>query len=359
VGLWEKIRSFFRKEKKAAPRAVTMGIPAPQTLVAKVERLDDKDRDMLRVADEALRRGFPEEARQAYWKAIRLYVSQAQHLKAISVINSALKLKRDDHDAWIAKGESCLALDRRRDGALAFFEAANIFEARGDHANALDMLERCVDLDRDLEGLRIRYLRLGGTRDVWSAPPPPSLSPAPVASRSVSMSASLRSASIAQSSVRAPSIADRPRSIVRGAPEVPPPVSAPHLALEDEGGFAPLAQTSRDYSGPIDLNIMPDPPTSPPAEYVPPPQAVLPPSARPMVRFNIPQQSTVYEPGLPSAIVGTEHEAEASGDVSTAGLEEDIAAAEVEVGDVPVPDAQTQAMDISALSELIKKAKTG
>lgn len=331
MGWWAKFLGWFggSRAQAAAPARQdsiaarpVMNIPAPSTLVAKVERLDDKDRDMLRVADEALRRGFPEEARQAYWKAIRLYMSQSQHLKAISVINSAIKLKHDDHDAWIAKGESCLALDRRRDAALAFWEAANLFEMHGEQAGALDMLERCIDLDRDLEGLRIRYLRLGGTRDVWS-----------------------------EGQVQ------RPKSIVRGQPVMAPPVTAPHLAAAaeelspEEEPFAPMPEpvmhrSSGDYSGPIDLNISSDPSI---AVEVP---KALPPSARPMVRFNIPQQSTVYEPGLPSAIRGTEHEAEASGEIPSEGVVEDE-----ELADAPVPDAQTQAMDISSLSALIQKAK--
>lgn len=280
MGWWAKFLALFKRKPPPPPHVSPLpgygpprplSIPAPATLVAKVDRLDDEDRDMLRVAEEALRRGFPEEARVAYGKALRFYVGQQQYLKAISVVSALLRLRSDDVDVWIAKAECCVALDRRRDAARAFMEAANIKEGHGDLTAALDLLERCLDLDRDLEGLRFRYQKLGGTRDVWNA----------------------------------------------AAPEVDPAPELPADPPPDEG--------------PIEL----------PMDPTIPPESMVRPATRPPVRFAIPKDTTVYEPSLPSSIIGTEHEAEASGDMPSSGI----------------ADASTQAIDATALSELLKKIK--
>ncbi|MCK6552549.1 hypothetical protein L6R52_42365, partial [Myxococcota bacterium] len=179
MSVFSKLGAFFgrlfRRGDAAppdpGPRVLGQGmnIPAPATLVGRIERLDDEERELLRIAEEALRRGFPEQARVAYWKAAKFYTTNALPAKALAVLGQILKIAPRDVDAWVARGEANLALDRRRDAARAFADAAALFEEAGELERARALLLRAAELDPEHD-VRMRLARLGV--DTGSLPPP-------------------------------------------------------------------------------------------------------------------------------------------------------------------------------------------
>jgi tetratricopeptide (TPR) repeat protein len=311
--MFDRLRALFSRK----PVARRMSIPAPSTLVGRIERLEDEDRELLRIAEEALRRGFPQQAHVAYWKAARFYLGREQYVKAISVLGQILRLAPNDIEAWIARGDCCAAIDRRRDAARAYFEAGCFFEAHQDINNALALFERCIALDKDLEGLQLRYLRLGGSTDPWTHDLPPNAPDAP----------------------SEPALEEM---------EMPgTPIEAIPAAITDPAG--------RDSnSGEIELDLGP----------IEKPQAPRP-MTRPPVRFAIPNQATTADVGIPSALVGSEHEAIATGDlgaeIAAATRDDDVSAKTEAMGipaqSAPIADAKTEAVDANMLARLLKKSK--
>jgi tetratricopeptide (TPR) repeat protein len=160
--LWQRIARLFGGGKDEGQYRAPGGIPAPETLVAKVKNVQNKDRDILRVAGEAMRRGHPDQAVIAYWKAVQVYLRDGQLLKAISTLKMILQQSPEDLDAFHALADAYEALDRKRDAANTCLWIADIFARRGQHAEALAVLNRSMELDPFVKGARERIQALGG-----------------------------------------------------------------------------------------------------------------------------------------------------------------------------------------------------
>lgn len=341
-GGWKRLWSRFFGKKVVKPG---FNIPAPATLVGRIERLDDQERDLVRIAEEALRRGYPEQAAVAYRKVIKFYVEKGFHPKALSVLIALLRLQPNDEEAWLQRATSCEALSRRSDAARAFFQAGMLAEGRGDRVQALARYERCLELDFRTAGLQQRYVALGGTKDAWSRDLPPGAVPVDP----VQVEASAQASAIALVDTTDGFLGD---------------------SLLEPGGD----RTSIEESVDLDLGL--------PVERAP--IAKVQP-----IRFSIPNQSTAWDSGLPSSLIGSEHQEAAMDD------SDDVAALLTETGDLDqtdasdpdlsdpalsdpdledpaladdgnltvampaIPDARTEAYDASALAGLLAKARTG
>lgn len=282
-------------------------IPAPATLVGRIERLDDQDRDLVRVAEEALRRGYPEQAAVAYRKAIKVYVEKGFHPKALSVLIALLRLAPQDEEAWLQRATCCEALARRSDAARAFFQAGVLAEARGDRGAALSRYERAIELDFRTAGLQQRYVALGGTKDAWSRDLPAGAVPVP-AEQAAQDSAVL--------------LADTTDGFLGDS------------LLEPPGD-----RTSIEESVDLDMGL---PVESAPIAKVQP------------IRFSIPNQATAWDAGLPASLIGSEHQ-----EVAEVDPHQDEDDTEASDPDLVIPDARTEAYDVQALAGLLAKVKTG
>jgi hypothetical protein len=170
--LWQRIARLFGSGK-SEDRRVPGSIPAPETLVAKVANVKNKDRDILRVAGEAVRRGHPDQAVIAYWKAVQVYLKDGQLLKAVSALKMIIQHAPEDLEAFNALADAYEALDRRRDAANTCLWIADIHARRGERVDALAVLYRAMDLDPMVRGARERIQALGG--DLPAAARPPSV----------------------------------------------------------------------------------------------------------------------------------------------------------------------------------------
>lgn len=168
--LWQRIAGIFGGKKQQRPPG---GIPAPETLVARVAAVKDKDRDMLRLADEAIRRGHPDQAVLAYWKAVRMYTNDGQHLKAVSALKMILQHVPDSVEAHLALIEAYVALSRTRDAANACIALADAHVEVGRRDEALAVLARALHLDPLIRGARERISALGGVLPTAAPAPPP------------------------------------------------------------------------------------------------------------------------------------------------------------------------------------------
>lgn len=418
-GVLAKLGAFFGRLFRRSPAPLDpsglgggrvlgqgMNIPAPATLVGRIERLDDEERELLRIAEEALRRGFPEQARIAYWKAARFYTAHMLPAKALAVFGQILKIAPRDLDAWIARGEANLALDRRRDAARAFADAAALAEQAGDLERARTLLLRSAELDADPD-VHLRLGRLG----VDAGALPPTRAPSTMQPRSASsmMSRSTstmpsRSTSTMQPRGLVPTPADgrgsaTPASarlpalsaasgtpIVQGSPvrggTMPGGASSAHDAPRAVRAPPPAdsgAALELDL-GPPDVDEAPEPvelpePVESPAARVEVPSA--PSFSRPMPRFAIPSAATAYEPGFPAALFGTEHERardtdqegaddplEGGATIAMEAIRDDLFDGDASDGDALDGDvdagdteAPTRGYDISELSDLLAATK--
>ncbi len=117
-------------------------IAAPPTLVAKVEKLGDRDREMIRVAEEAIRRGFPDQAIIAYQKAHALYHQKGAYLKCVAVLNHLVKLQPQSGRAYQDLAEGLVLLERQKEAHLAFQQAVYLYQAAGDQKSAEGLMKQ-------------------------------------------------------------------------------------------------------------------------------------------------------------------------------------------------------------------------
>ncbi|MBK8013121.1 MAG: hypothetical protein IPK13_17410 [Deltaproteobacteria bacterium] len=172
------IGQFLRGRPGQTTRSPVAGrIQAPPTLVARIARVAGRDREMLRLADEAIRRGHPEQAVIACWKAARSFIKDGHMLKAVAVLNRILRYEVRDVDAWLELAMCYEALERRREAANACVRAAELLELRGDDADAMMMLEKGLDLDPARGDAEARLIPLRGRLGVSRVVPSPSRAP--------------------------------------------------------------------------------------------------------------------------------------------------------------------------------------
>lgn len=139
-------RLFGKKAEPdpVSPQAPAFNVPAPQTLVARISTVAESDeRKMIRLAEESLRRGFPEQAALAYRKAAKRFADEGKHLKRIAVLQQLAKVNRRDPSPYLELIEVYETIDRKRDADLARSTAAAIYRELGQEAEAV-RLERQV-----------------------------------------------------------------------------------------------------------------------------------------------------------------------------------------------------------------------
>lgn len=349
-GFWQRIAGIFGGKKQRRPPPG--GIPAPETLVARVAAVQNKDRDMLRLADEAIRRGHPDQAVIAYWKAVRVYTNDGQHLKAVSALKMILQHVPDSVEAHLALIEAYVALSRARDAANVCIALADAHVEVGRRDEALGVLTRALHLDPLVKGARERITALGGVMPtaapvpVIEPSPPPETSPAPEPRpRSGGLPpiqpAPIQPAPIPQLDDAGPLELDiegddaldfpddslvvpvvEPTAHAESAPE-PEPELEPDVEDEPDDGaatiFAMEAVTPPSDEG--DATLLGMEAVTPPAEdegaatilqmeAIPGnlDQQPTDETAAQRPRFSIPNQATTFEGGLPSALVGSEHD---------------------------------------------------
>src|SRR5438105_2603934 len=135
ASIWATIRSVFKKKPKSDFQPGI--IAAPLTLVARISMVDEsKEREAIKLAEEALRRGYPAQAIVAYWKAARFFMEREQYAKALSMLTAILKLEPGEMDAALERIRACEGLDRKRDAAFACVYVAELHEALGEWEQA-------------------------------------------------------------------------------------------------------------------------------------------------------------------------------------------------------------------------------
>jgi hypothetical protein len=122
-------------------------IPAPATLVARVESAADDDRDILRVAEESLRRGFPDQAEIAYERAAAHYVQSGHGRKAVAVLRALARLRPEDARVQEDLAAVLESLERRADAARALRAAAERRRVDGAEEQARELVRRARDLE--------------------------------------------------------------------------------------------------------------------------------------------------------------------------------------------------------------------
>jgi len=150
----------------AAPR---MAIPAPHTLVARVSQVEEaQEREMLRLAEESIRRGHPGQAAIVYQKAAERYRRDGIGPKELAVINMWVRVASHDPEPWTALGRYHEAAEHRRLALEAYTRAAALWRSVG------------RDEDADRLEVRMQELRAGPSvsQDVAAA----ARAPVPVAS---------------------------------------------------------------------------------------------------------------------------------------------------------------------------------
>ncbi len=108
----------------------------PARLPTSVRRGDDRERALVRQAEDALKAGKVSEAADAYEQAAKSYLNAGHQLKALAVLNLVVRLRPDDLGTLQAIADCHRQLDRRRDAALAFYRIAQIRQSRGEIAEA-------------------------------------------------------------------------------------------------------------------------------------------------------------------------------------------------------------------------------
>jgi tetratricopeptide (TPR) repeat protein len=261
--LWQRIAGLFGKKADEPPppppaaegRRPPLGnIPAPATLVARVAAVQGKDRDMLKLADEAIRRGHPDQAVIAYWKAARVYIQDSQFLKAVSALKQILKFVPDDPEANLALIEAYIELNRTRDAANACLLACDAHAAAGQGDRALAMAHRALHLDPMIKGARERIVALGGelpaaASNEASQPTVPAAAKAPPAAVAKAPTGSGKGLPA--------------RSPAAPAPPDPPPSPSPSVDLQELDAQPVELDIQGDLDFPDDSLVLPVPERTP------------------------------------------------------------------------------------------------
>lgn len=182
AGWWSRTwrRLFWRAPRKSQGPGLR-GIPAPATLVARVEASTDLDRGIIRLAEESLRRGYPDQAEIAYAKAASHYRAQGLFRKEVAVLEVLARLRPDDPDVFERLGAALEQMSRRADAAIALRAAAERRRRDGEEEIARALVVRARELQlREVDELapRDRPASTMPTGEVPPEPPPESLASA-------------------------------------------------------------------------------------------------------------------------------------------------------------------------------------
>lgn len=143
AGWWSRCwKRLFGRRARAG-----RGVPAPATLVARVESAPDHDRAIVKLAEESLRRGFPDQAEIAYEKAALHYVQAGHHRKAVAVLRALSRLRPDDPVIHEQLGGALEALERRADAARSYRAAAERHRFYASEERAQELVARARQLE--------------------------------------------------------------------------------------------------------------------------------------------------------------------------------------------------------------------
>jgi len=272
--------------------------PAPHTLVSRIDQ-SIVDADMIRLAQESIRRGFPDQAEAAYAKAARLYGEHGMHRKAVAVHKALAELRPNDAEPWEAAAEGYLALGLARDAANALRKASVRHQKNGFSDQAQAAL-------RKARGLEDEGPALG--RDGPEAQAPPSAEADPGSSPSES------------------SVDDDIESLVREGLKLDLSLSS-----EDLEALDPKTPTSFGPESSASVHVRPHP-SSPPVENE---LDTLPPT--PARHASLVDAQTQYDPRGSAALEEARRRLEARG----------------------VPADSTKSADQAEIKALLEKLKRG
>jgi tetratricopeptide (TPR) repeat protein len=367
--LWAAIKRIFTRS--GSGRIVRGIAAAPLTLVSRISAIDDKEREAIKLAEEALRRGYPDQAVVAYWKAADFFIGREHYNKALSMLAAILKIQPDDVRAALERISVCEKLDRKRDAALACVYVAELYESRGQWDEARAIRARSVELDPRLAPpsatgsagpkLRLQTSAQTSPAAVGAAEVAPSRAVDPAAARA--RASLLKNSPIEVPDISEPAPAPSPPAAAReedGAPieldlersaavdrsSIERKPRGAEIADEESEAFTVgmAAMTHRNLlDSTTDEGIAIDPrgdDDAAPTVALPAITSSPEPAER-KVRFGIPQASTTADVGVPSSVVGTEHEADARKDLSSR-----------------IPNDDTKALSPEQLRELLDKNRT-
>ncbi|MEM7675231.1 MAG: hypothetical protein AAF449_04410 [Myxococcota bacterium] len=138
------VGQFFRRMLGRPTETVN---PAPHTLVARVQALEaHQEQRMLRVAEEALRRGHPDQAVIAYQKAAARFRIMGQRLKEAVVLQHLIRLQPDSLEPLHQLIDVYDDLGRQQEGAHVRLRLAAELRRRGQGAEAEQLEQRAQAL---------------------------------------------------------------------------------------------------------------------------------------------------------------------------------------------------------------------
>lgn len=124
-----------------------MGIPAPETLVARVSAVEEaRESDMLRLAEESIRRGHPEQAAIVYRKAAMRYRQDGKAQKELAVLHMWARVAPEDTAVWIGMAQLHEAAGKTRAALEAMARAAALHRHFGQHDAAEAVEARMHDV---------------------------------------------------------------------------------------------------------------------------------------------------------------------------------------------------------------------
>lgn len=234
--LWDR---FFGRKRAPGPGNIPA---APHTLVARVSAVEEaREREMLRLAEESIRRGHPEQAAIVYRKAAERYRGEGKAQKELASLNLWAKVAPHDPEVWAALGQHHESADRTRPALEALARAAALWRQIERHEQA-DLLEaRMADLRARAAGSRSQDV----SRDV--TPPEPEPEP-PAMEASLPIAPSPLVVSSSDLDEDGPLELDMPDSGVHDAieDEVPAPIPSGPRAPSLDLGHAALAVPEED-----------------------------------------------------------------------------------------------------------------
>ncbi len=197
-----------KNREGAAPR---MAIPAPHTLVARVSAVEEaQEREMLRLAEESIRRGHPGQAAIVYQKAAERYRRDGIGAKELAVINMWVRVASHDPEPWTALGRYHETAEHRRLALEAYTRAAALW--------------RSVGRDEDADRLEVRMQQLRAGPSVSQDVPPAAGAATPAASADPSGPAEMPGDSVMADALR----------MDEDSIELDIPETGGHEALRDE-----------------------------------------------------------------------------------------------------------------------------
>jgi hypothetical protein len=128
---------LWRRLFGGKPARRGLGIPAPETLVARVSAVEEaREHEMLRLAEESIRRGHPEQAAIVYRKAAVRYRREGLAQKELAVLHMWARIAPEDPAVWTGMAQLHEAAGKTRAALEALARAAALHRRFGQEAAA-------------------------------------------------------------------------------------------------------------------------------------------------------------------------------------------------------------------------------